>query len=41
MPIDPHRELPMRDYQAHLAIIEGKKKKRKKERRQMEKDQPN
>lgn len=33
LPIDPHKELPMRDYKAHLAIIEGKKQKRKEERK--------
>jgi hypothetical protein len=36
MPFDPRRELPRPEYQAHLAIISGKKEAREKENKKMQ-----
>ena len=40
MPFDPRRELPRPEYQAHLAIITGKKEMEQKEQKKMEKETP-
>lgn len=37
-PFDPRERLPVREYEAHLAIMEGKQKERKKQRRKQERE---
>lgn len=37
---NPHSDLSMRDYQAHLAIIQGRQKKKAEDQREAEKNSP-